>query len=164
MCMQVYACASVCLCKCMHVCVGVCSPQLVAMQDCLHRSRDIARWVLFMDFDEYLVVKAVPGTLKPLLEAYAESASVSHGMFQYDVDLCSVENPWDPSHGQMAVEHIVMRDPTPFCTLDVPGSDHKLCEGSMGHRKMIYNPRKVRKPRLGPLLPAPRNREEKVEC
>lgn len=116
------------------------------MQDCVHRSRDVAQWVLFLDFDEYLVVKSVPGTLKALLRAYAKSAHVSHGMFQYDVNQCSVENPWDRKHGLMAVEHIVMRDPEPFCTLTVPALNKKLCEGSEGHRKMIYNPRKVRKP------------------
>jgi len=118
------------------------------MQDCLHRSRDVAKWVLFMDLDEYLVVKSVPGTLKPLLNAYAKSAHVSHGMHQYDVNACEVPNPWEKGLGKMAVELIVMRDPEPFCSLAVPGVNKKLCEGSEGHRKMIYNPRKVRTPPL----------------
>lgn len=118
--------------------------QLVAMHDCLLRSREIAKWTLFLDFDEYLVI---PGGIQTLVTSLKDAAYISHGSYLFSTQRCDSPDPWDPAHHKFAVEMMTHRAKDPFCVL--PDVERHVCSGSEGHRKVIYNPRKVRPHMLG---------------
>lgn len=115
------------------------------MHDCLYRTRDLAQWVAFHDFDEY-VEAVTPLTVPGLLAKHADKAWLTHGCYAHDIDKCGDADVWDPALGQYAVEVLQFRVPNPFC--EDKGQSPEYCIMGPGHRKLIYNPRKVTCPRV----------------
>jgi len=113
------------------------------MHDCLHRSRESARWVFFHDLDEYLQVMP-PRTVPALLEQYRGKPYITHGCYIYSIDNCEESNVWDPQHDEFAIELLLFRLERPYCT----NGDYEpnMCLDYHGHRKLIVNPRKVTLP------------------
>lgn len=108
--------------------------------DCLYRSREIAKWIVFQDFDEYLEV-VPPLTLPAVLRQHQGRAFITHGSYLFSAERCEEPDIWNPTSGKYAVELLLGRALEPFCELK--DRDRELCLGSDGHRKGIYNPRKV---------------------
>lgn len=121
---------------------GVPPVQFVSMHDCLYRTRETARWVAFHDFDEYLEVPP-PSTLPAILAENADKPFITHGCYNYNVDLCEGETAWGPKDGKYAVEMMLLRGKKPHCG-GGGNQDPEWCLDGLGHRKFIYNPRMVR--------------------
>lgn len=111
------------------------------MHDCLFRNRNIARWVAFHDYDEYLDAPG-PKSVPAILQENKAMAFVSHGCFTYDVAKCEgTRDVWDPQGQFLAVERVLTRSKHPFCEKE--GEDPNLCLDGSGHRKFFANPRMV---------------------
>jgi hypothetical protein len=111
------------------------------MHDCLYRNRETARWVAFHDFDEYLEVPP-PQTLPGILAENEGKPYVTHGCYNYNVDMCEGEEGWAPETGKFVVERMLLRANHPHCAAG-HGNDSEVCVDGFGHRKVIYNPRMV---------------------
>lgn len=132
---------------CLSGAVPCCALQSVAMHDCLFRNRNDARWVAYLDYDEYLDAPG-PKTVPGILEENKEMSFVSHGCYTYDVAKCEgTHEVWDPQGQFLAVERVLTRSKQPFCEKE--GEDPNVCLDGSGHRKFFANPRLVR-PRYCP--------------
>ncbi|KAJ7532384.1 hypothetical protein O6H91_13G001600 [Diphasiastrum complanatum] len=111
--------------------------QQLVINDCLGRARQIARWALFWDFDEYLHITQ-PLSLATLLQQHERSAWISFGSVTWSTRYCSAEEEW--IQRRWAVERMVFRLESPEC-----GEKRRaeVCHGSEGHRKWAANPREV---------------------
>lgn len=115
--------------------------QTIAMNDCLYRNRETAQWVAFHDFDEYLDVKP-PHTVLSVLDKHKDStAAVTHGAFVYRVGLWELDQLWNNT--EFAVELLHFKEETPYCIK--PQSDPSVCIWGEGYRKVIANPRRLKK-------------------
>ncbi|KAG6555820.1 hypothetical protein Mapa_002460 [Marchantia paleacea] len=112
--------------------------QTLAINDCLNRARFLAKWAIFWDFDEYLHLPA-PLTLPALLEQVEEKGApwVSFGNMWYSRMYCAPES----EKREWAVERMLYRLERPVCGIE---NISHVCEGEMGHRKWIANPREVK--------------------
>jgi len=90
------------------VCPGM--SQLVAMHDCLFRSRDVAKWTLFLDFDEYLVI---PGGHHFAAGEPPAPQCMSHGSYLFSTKQCDSRTPGTPRTTSLPVEMMTHRAATP---------------------------------------------------
>ncbi|BBN10559.1 hypothetical protein MPTK1_5g04520 [Marchantia polymorpha subsp. ruderalis] len=116
--------------------------QTLAINDCLNRARVVAKWAIFWDFDEYLHL-APPLSLAALLaQVEAQGAPwVSFGNMWYSRMYCAPESESAERESEWAVERMLYRLEGPVCGIE--NMSH-VCEGEMGHRKWIANPRQVK--------------------
>lgn len=109
--------------------------QDLAINDCLYRTRSLARWVLSWDMDEYLHF-VPPTTLPALLEQYKYTPWISFGKIDFDLNHCAPNE----STGEWAVERMLYRPTDPICGV--------TCHGDRGSRKWMANPRKIQAGRI----------------
>ena len=126
--------------------VGV---QILSLHDCLYRSRVKAKWVLVLNWDEYMYVPP-PTTLLNVLAKYEGRPWLTHGTLVWATEMCRPgpplfgSNRWSPmsKNSTMTVERMVYHWPKILCH-DAGDPDPRLCTNNNGGRKMIYNPRQV---------------------
>lgn len=109
--------------------------QDLALNDCLYRTRDLARWILSWDMDEYLLVRP-PQNLTALLEKHKDAPWISFGKIDFALNRCAANE----SAADWAVERMVYRQANPICG--------PLCNGDKGARKWMANPRKIKAGRI----------------
>ncbi|CAI5463997.1 unnamed protein product, partial [Closterium sp. Yama58-4] len=87
--------------------------QVLMVNDCALRSRQLTRWVLFMDVDEYIHVVEPPHSLLVFLNSVPAIPWLSFGSLTFPLDICGKiqEAGWEP----WAVEQLVFREPVPHC-------------------------------------------------
>lgn len=110
--------------------------QLLFINDCLHRSKALAKWVVFHDFDEFLDVQP-PRTLNSLLEEYKEMPWITYGSIPASTGHCRLatdEEEW-------AIERFLCRNEEPEC-MDKE-KDPWNCVSATGRRKYIVRASKV---------------------
>eukprot|EP00270_Netrium_digitus_P007046 TRINITY_DN2037_c0_g1_i1.p1 TRINITY_DN2037_c0_g1~~TRINITY_DN2037_c0_g1_i1.p1 ORF type:complete len:474 (+),score=90.29 TRINITY_DN2037_c0_g1_i1:69-1490(+) len=101
--------------------------------DCLYRSHTAARWALFLDFEEFLIVpqgKIFSDFLKNL-----QIPVVSIGSFSINPKHCLAN---ESSSDGSIIERMVWRQPTPFCKNET--LDKNFCLGADGHRRLLIQP------------------------
>ena len=124
--------------------MGALWAQLLAITDCMYRTRLTSKWVFMADTDEYLVPKP-PLTMRSILAQHSEAAFITHGQTAAGSQKCvDVRGP-----NVFAVERTVFRWPGKgYCTLeereDFEEATRRYCLDHFGHRKYFLNPRKVR--------------------
>ncbi|CAM6091205.1 unnamed protein product [Calypogeia fissa] len=106
--------------------------QDLAINDCLYRTRNIARWVLSWDMDEYLHLHP---PLRALLEQVQVAPWVSFGKIDFSLSHCAPNS----SMTEWAVERMVYRQ-----------------EKATGARKWMANPRKVKAGRIHAISDSPK--------
>eukprot|EP00271_Cylindrocystis_brebissonii_P005131 TRINITY_DN17079_c0_g1_i2.p1 TRINITY_DN17079_c0_g1~~TRINITY_DN17079_c0_g1_i2.p1 ORF type:complete len:572 (-),score=66.48 TRINITY_DN17079_c0_g1_i2:454-2169(-) len=114
--------------------------QHVAMWDCMFRSRTVAKWIAFLDFDEYL--QAIPPyTMGSYLKEHNDKSWISHGVVWWGVESCM-----ETSRGRdkaKFIEEMAFRWPGHYCMGKEKYPNWRFCLDHYGHRKFIANPRKV---------------------
>ncbi|BBN15384.1 hypothetical protein MPTK1_6g19180 [Marchantia polymorpha subsp. ruderalis] len=114
--------------------------QVLFVNDCLHRTRFIAQWTLFHDFDEFIYVPQ-PNSLQSLLKQHEDKAWLTFASLPASWKFCTelsrtVETRWP-------VERMVCVEEQPECRYKQEKPDPWLCTGPLGRRKYVVNPRKV---------------------
>lgn len=113
--------------------------QLLALNDCMQRSRFFADWALLWDLNDYLQISP-PHNLSSLLEANKHRPYITFGTQMWSTYYCAppvnesletVGEPW-------ATERMFLRLQHPVCG-EVNRSS--LCVGPEGARRWIANPR-----------------------
>eukprot|EP00850_Spirogloea_muscicola_P007718 SM000039S14548 [mRNA] locus=s39:727571:730631:- [translate_table: standard] len=112
--------------------------QVLVVNDCLYRSRLVAKWALHFDFEEYIHV-APPALLKDVLAPHFEKPWVSFGSIYFSLAYCAPET--EANAGAWAVERLLFRLEWPTCYTEGPES--QVCFGAAGKRKYLVNPRMV---------------------
>eukprot|EP00271_Cylindrocystis_brebissonii_P000338 TRINITY_DN10448_c0_g1_i2.p1 TRINITY_DN10448_c0_g1~~TRINITY_DN10448_c0_g1_i2.p1 ORF type:complete len:757 (-),score=119.19 TRINITY_DN10448_c0_g1_i2:718-2988(-) len=129
--------------------------QLLAVQDCIYRTRFTSRWLLLADLDEYFWVRP-PRTVASILAEHDDKPGFSHGSYWFSVFLCRPKHDHQLEMGPFyqelegdafQVENFVFRWPEPACWQEEPQVDPNLCLSHKGHRKVVMNPRMYK--RLG---------------
>ncbi|CAI5477584.1 unnamed protein product, partial [Closterium sp. Yama58-4] len=113
--------------------------QVLMVNDCALRSRQLTRWVLFMDVDEYIHVVEPPHSLLVFLNSVPAIPWLSFGSLTFPLDICGKiqEAGWEP----WAVEQLVFREPVPHCKEPTKYYSRDACLKWDGHRKYVVNPR-----------------------
>ncbi|BFI40389.1 hypothetical protein MPTK2_7g09030 [Marchantia polymorpha subsp. ruderalis] len=116
--------------------------RLLFINDCLHRSRFLAEWVFFFDFDEYLYVSP-PHSIQSLLAENEDKPWMTFGSLPTSISLCRAGSaPWE-----WTVEQMLWRDHEPSCVQSEDEADELqspwMCLTHHGRRKYVVNPRKV---------------------
>ncbi|CAM6081920.1 unnamed protein product [Calypogeia fissa] len=116
--------------------------QAPAINDCLYRTKFLARWSLFWDLDEYLYFPSPSTyTIQSLLEEHKDAAWISFGKYDFRFSHCrpnKTEHDW-------GVERMVYRMEKPFCMENCNQERcGEMCPSEKGMRKWIVNPRKAR--------------------
>lgn len=128
--------------------------QLLFINDCLSRTRFMARWTFFHDLDELLYVPA-PNTLPGLLEEHRDKPWMTFGNLPFSTDHCrqtqqalhlSAQPPHQSSgegegEGDWQLERFLWRNKQPECMHE--WEDPWTCVAAPGRRKLVVNPRKV---------------------
>lgn len=122
----------------------------LAMHDCIYRSRFTSKWVLYIDWDDYLYVPQ-PQSLSSLLTKYDDKPWLTHGTLVWSVDMCRPGPPvfggerWAFSGSRLpfVIERMAFHWPLIVCHGAQPGDDPKTCVNHAGERKYICNPRRV---------------------
>ncbi|CAI5511018.1 unnamed protein product, partial [Closterium sp. Naga37s-1] len=113
--------------------------QVLMVNDCALRSRQLTQWVLFMDVDEYIHVVEPPHSLLVFLNSVPAIPWLSFGSLTFPLDICGKiqEAGWEP----WAVEQLVFREPVPHCKEPTKYYSRDACLKWDGHRKYVVNPR-----------------------
>lgn len=114
--------------------------QVMFINDCLHRTRYLAQWTLFHDFDEFLYIPP-PLTLATLLQQNEDRPWMTFGSMPASWGLCT-DRP-EPSTNKWPVEKMVWVEKQPECRYAKMSTDPWMCTGPLGRRKYVVNPRKV---------------------
>lgn len=113
--------------------------QMLSIYDCIGSMAMKAKWVFFLDLDEFL--EAIPpATVRSILEKHENNSWLSHGALWWDVTKCIDTVEEDGFY----MERMVFRRPKIYCFEEpkLP-STRALCIEWKGHRKTILNPRMI---------------------
>jgi hypothetical protein len=117
------------------------SSPLLALNDCLQRSRFFADWAVFWNFNEYLQVYP-PHTLASLVHSNHDKPYITFGSQIFSTVYCAppVNASLDRAVEPWAADRMFLRLEHPVC-----GNTNRssLCPGPEGERKWIGNPRKL---------------------
>ena len=118
--------------------------QLLAITDCVYRTRLTSKWVFMADTDEYIVAQP-PLTIRSILQQHSEAAFITHGQTAMGSQKCLNVTGLNV----FTIERIIFRWPGKgYCTLetrqDFNEATRPYCLDHFGHRKYFLNPRKVR--------------------
>ncbi|GJP53694.1 hypothetical protein CLOM_g12850, partial [Closterium sp. NIES-68] len=120
--------------------------QVLVVNDCAYRSLFTSRWVLFLDFDEYLYVSQPFGSsLISTLARNEQAAFVSFGSLYFYTDKCSHSmNVSASAPPRWEVERMIFRQADVHCVAPKRYESRNLCLGFDGHRKYVADPRRVK--------------------
>eukprot|EP00271_Cylindrocystis_brebissonii_P020886 TRINITY_DN718_c0_g1_i2.p1 TRINITY_DN718_c0_g1~~TRINITY_DN718_c0_g1_i2.p1 ORF type:complete len:574 (-),score=46.59 TRINITY_DN718_c0_g1_i2:258-1979(-) len=111
--------------------------QKMALFDCVNANRYKARWVVNLDYDEYITMKP-PMTLTSLVEQHQDAYAISLGYYLYSSTQCFrcgryKTSPW-------AMELMPFRRTVAHCrNMSMRGME-TVCFGKGGTRKLLINP------------------------
>lgn len=133
--------------------------QVLVVNDCAYRVRGAARWALFMDFDEYLMIPAPPpaarggggasGSLSSLklldyVGARPELPWITFGSVFFSCKHCLLRRKaGELSDDRWAVEKLVYGEPWVHCKNTTRFRNPDMCLKYEGHRKYIVQPNLV---------------------
>ncbi|KAH8962348.1 hypothetical protein BDL97_05G097300 [Sphagnum fallax] len=114
---------------------------LLALNDCLQRSRFFADWTFFWGFNHYLEISP-PQTLLGILESNKESPYITFGSQVWSSIYCSPQknSTIETVNEDWAIDRMFLHLEHPTCSDKLRASK---CIGADGARKWVANPRKV---------------------
>eukprot|EP00271_Cylindrocystis_brebissonii_P011707 TRINITY_DN29623_c0_g1_i1.p1 TRINITY_DN29623_c0_g1~~TRINITY_DN29623_c0_g1_i1.p1 ORF type:complete len:241 (-),score=3.86 TRINITY_DN29623_c0_g1_i1:194-844(-) len=113
------------------------------MADCIFRNRPVAKWISFLDMDEYLEAKP-PYTIGSFLRKHHDKAWISFGSMWWATKMCREAGA--ARENGTYISHMGYRWPGYYCQQEghlQETKDPRVCLTHYGHRKNIVNPRKV---------------------
>lgn len=118
---------------------------MLVVNDCAFRSHFTSRWVLYLDFDEFLLLTPPPNSLVAWMTKDHPSVSwISFGSWYHHTKECTHSanvsqgqpQPWD-------VERLVFKQSEIHCGNPERHPSREVCGGFDGHRKVVIDPRQV---------------------
>ncbi|CAI5465600.1 unnamed protein product, partial [Closterium sp. Yama58-4] len=119
--------------------------QLMIINDCVYRFRRLSKWIMYLDFDEFMFINGQEQVPTPLnvhdfLVPYEGMTYVSHGCLVWDYHRCL------PSQGdndpRWQHERMLWHKPEMYCIAKDNSTDPTMCLGHYGRRKLFVDPRK----------------------
>ncbi|CAI5476141.1 unnamed protein product [Closterium sp. Yama58-4] len=121
--------------------------QVMIVNDCVYRFRRLSKWLMYLDFDEFIFIDGQervpnPMSVHDLLTPHEGLPYVSHGCLWWDHERClPAQGENDP---RWPLERMLWHWPFIYCQAKDNTTDPKLCLDHWGHRKLFVDPRKVR--------------------
>ncbi|CAI7926973.1 unnamed protein product [Closterium sp. NIES-54] len=126
--------------------------QVMMVNDCVYRFRHLSKWIMYLDFDEFMFINGQVSTLErmptPLsvnhfLMPYEGMPYVTHGSLWWDLDRClPSQGPDDP---RWPLERMLWHGPGIYCKAKDNNTNPTVCLHHYGHRKLFVDPRRVSK-------------------
>ncbi|GJP67412.1 hypothetical protein CLOP_g24232 [Closterium sp. NIES-67] len=121
--------------------------QVMIVNDCVYRFRSLSKWIMYLDYDEFMFIDGQerlpsPFSVHDFLSPHEGMPYVSHGCLWWDHERCL------PSQGdddpRWALERMLWHWPFIYCQSKDNTTNPKMCLDHWGHRKLFVDPRKVR--------------------
>ncbi|GJP54818.1 hypothetical protein CLOM_g13855, partial [Closterium sp. NIES-68] len=121
--------------------------QVMIVNDCVYRFRPLSKWIMYLDYDEFIFINGqermpTPLSVHHFLMPYEGMPYVSHGSLWWDCERClPSEGPDDP---RRPLERMLWHGPGIFCRAKGNNTKASMCLDHYGHRKLFVDPRRVR--------------------
>ncbi|CAI5517968.1 unnamed protein product, partial [Closterium sp. Naga37s-1] len=121
--------------------------QVMMVNDCVYRFRHLSKWIMYLDFDEYMFINGqermpTPLSVNHFLMPYEGMPYVTHGSLWWDLDRClPSQGPDDP---RWPLDRMLWHGPGIYCKAKDNNTKPTVCLHHYGHRKLFVDPRRVR--------------------
>ncbi|CAI5531390.1 unnamed protein product [Closterium sp. Naga37s-1] len=121
--------------------------QVMIVNDCVYRFRRLSKWLMYLDFDEFIFIDGQervpnPMSVHEFLAPHEGLPYVSHGCLWWDHERClPAQGDNDP---RWPLERMLWHWPFIYCQAKDNTTDPSMCLNHWGHRKLFVDPRKVR--------------------
>ncbi|CAI5476140.1 unnamed protein product [Closterium sp. Yama58-4] len=121
--------------------------QVMIVNECLYRFRRLSKWIMYLDFDEFMFIDGqermpTPLSVNHFLMPYEGMPYVTHGSLWWDWERClPSQGPDDP---RWPLERMLWHGPGVFCKARDNHTKPTMCLDHYGHRKLFVDPRRVR--------------------
>ncbi|CAI5531391.1 unnamed protein product [Closterium sp. Naga37s-1] len=120
--------------------------QVMIVNECVHRFRRLSKWIMYLDFDEFMFIAGqermpTPLSVNHFLMPYEGMPYVTHGSLWWDWERClPSQGPDDP---RWPLERMLWHGPGVYCKARDNHTKPNMCLDHYGHRKLFVDPRRV---------------------
>ncbi|CAI5517967.1 unnamed protein product [Closterium sp. Naga37s-1] len=121
--------------------------QVMIVNECVYRFRRLSKWIMYLDFDEFMFIDGqermpTPLSVNHFLMPYEGMPYVTHGSLWWDLDRCLPSQ--GPDEPRWPLERMLWHGPGVFCKARDNHTKPTMCLDHYGHRKLFVDPRRVR--------------------
>ncbi|CAI6008238.1 unnamed protein product [Closterium sp. NIES-65] len=121
--------------------------QVMILNECVYRFRRLSKWIMYLDFDEFMFIDGqervpTPLSVNHFLMPYEGMPYVTHGSLWWDLDRCLPSQ--GPDEPRWPLERMLWHGPGVFCKARDNHTKPTMCLDHYGHRKLFVDPRRVR--------------------